>query len=247
MSCSNKEARPRISPEPPSSVSGQFSDEGVRGYACRRYRGLDQRIVHAREVRLIGRLFKIIGREARDGGAFEKLALILDVPCGYGRFTGLLGKYGRKVIGCDLSLAMVRQAVRIGQQESRGERAPGLPLRGVVGNAVQGLPFRAGIFGAVVSIRLFHHIHETQDRESILREFLRVSSGWAVVSFYRMNALHAFQRRWRRKFSKSRTKIRMIESGAFEEEAKAAGFEVVTVLPLFRGIHAYHLALLRKR
>jgi hypothetical protein len=46
--------------------------------------------------------------------------------------------------------------------------------------------------------------------------------------------------------NKSRTNIRMIERGRFEREAKAAGLTPVSVKPLFRGLHAYHLALLKK-
>jgi hypothetical protein len=61
-----------------------------------------------------------------------------------------------------------------------------------------------------------------------------------------MSGLHTFQRRIRRLFGKSRTNIKMIKAGNFEREAEAAGFETVSVLPLFRGIHAYHLALLKK-
>jgi hypothetical protein len=38
----------------------------------------------------------------------------------------------------------------------------------------------------------------------------------------------------------------MIGGREFAEEAAGAGFEVVRVFPLFRGIHAHHIALLRK-
>ena len=109
------------------------------------------------------------------------------------------------------------------------------------------LPFRAGAFDLVFSIRLFHHIHSPESREAILGEFSRVSSAYALVSFYRANGLHEVQRRLRRAFGKSRTNIKMVEPGVFEKAAAEAGFSVVRVRPLFGGIHAYHLALLKKR
>ena len=84
-------------------------------------------------------------------------------------------------------------------------------------------------------------------RAVVLSEFRRVAFGWTVVSFYRLSGLHAAQRRLRRRFGKSRTNIKMIEPGQFEKEAEAAGFEIASVRPLFRGLHAYHLALLKKR
>jgi SAM-dependent methyltransferase len=210
----------------------EFTREGVEDYERRRYRGIDQRIVHAREVRLIRKYFGIM-RAAEKKEPPERP--VLDLPCGYGRFTGWLRENGRAVVNSDLSFEMVRRAGRKG----------GLP--GAVANAKRGLPFRPGVFSLVFSVRFFHHVHDPSDRTAILREFCRVSSGWAIVSFYRMNGFHRLQRRLRRMFKKSRTAIKMIAPGQFEKEALDAGFETVKVRPLFRGLHAYHLALLRKK
>ena len=209
-----------------------FTERGVEDYERRRYRGIDQRIVHAREARLIKKYLGIIC--AVDGG--KRLgAPALDLPCGYGRFTLLLRSGGWTVFNCDLSLEMVRRAqVRSG-------------AAGAVSNAIRGLPFPSGVFDLVFSVRFFHHVHDPADRAAVLREFCRVSEAWAIVSFYRANGFHRLQRRIRRLFQKSRTNIKMIEPGKFEKEAQAAGFEVVKVRPLFRGLHAYHLALLRKK
>ncbi len=205
----------------------KFTEAGVRDYERWRYRGIDQRIVHARETRLIERHFAAI-RAA--GGFPEAGAAVLDLPCGYGRFSKLLRNHARRLVNGDLSFEMVKRAAA---------------AEGVVANAKQGLPFKDGVFEVVFSLRFFHHVHDARDREAILREFRRVTSGWAIVSFYRTSGLHGLQRRLRRKFHKSRTNIKMIEPGTFEREAAAAGFDVVKIAPLFRGLHAYHLALLR--
>ncbi len=220
------------------STASKFTRDGVRDYEKRRYRGLDQRIVHAREMRLLKKAFGLIdtGRAAESTGhAWGEERRVLDLPCGYGRFTAFLSGLGRTVVNSDLSLEMVRRA---------GE-ASGAP--GAVANAVAGLPFREGSFETVFSIRFFHHLHDPAARAIVLSEFHRVTSGWAVVSFYRLSGLHAAQRRLRRRFGKSRTNIKMIEPGQFEKEAQAAGFEVAAVRPLLRVVHAYHLALLRKK
>lgn len=230
MSSSN-ESNPAPGPGAPRARDvSRFTEEGVRDYEKRRYRGIDQRLVHARETRLIERHFAAI-RMASGPGEGEA---ILDLPCGYGRFSGLLRPRARRLVNSDLSFEMVKRA-------GRAETG----TLGAVANAKQGLPFKDGAFDVIFSLRFFHHVHEPRDREAILREFRRVSSGWAIVSFYRMSGLHAVQRRLRRLFGKSRTRIKMIEPGAFEREAAAAGFEVVAVEPLFRGLHAYHLALLK--
>jgi SAM-dependent methyltransferase len=259
MSSSN-ESNPAPGPGAPRARDvSRFTEEGVRDYEKRRYRGIDQRLVHARETRLIERYFAAI-RAASGSGQGEA---ILDLPCGYGRFSGLLRPRAGRLVNSDLSFEMVKRATRAApgarnaggtsSRELRGAQAqegragrdePG--TLGAVANAKQGLPFKDGAFDVVFSLRFFHHVHEPGDREAILREFRRVSSGWAIVSFYRMSGLHAVQRRLRRLFGKSRTRIKMIEPGTFEREAAAAGFEVVAVEPLFRGLHAYHLALLKK-
>jgi SAM-dependent methyltransferase len=220
------------------TTASKFTRDGVRDYEKRRYRGLDQRIVHAREMRLLKKAFKRMDRERMAesaGHAWGAERRVLDLPCGYGRFTPFLSGRERIVFNSDLSLEMVRRA---------GEASG---AQGAVANAVAGLPFRDGSFEAVFSIRFFHHLHDTAARTAVLSEFRRVTSEWAVVSFYRLSGLHAAQRRLRRKFGKSRTNIKMIEPGQFEKEAEAAGFEIAAIRPLFRGLHAYHLALLRKK
>ena len=214
-----------------SPARSKFTEGGVREYERKRYRGLDQRIVHSREDKLIGRLLD----EALAGVPAGRSARLLDLPCGYGRFTGRLLERGGEVSTSDLSIEMVRRT-----REHFG--APG-----AVANAAQGLPFKSGAFDAVLSIRFFHHLHAPEARAVVLSEFAWITSNWAIISFYQESGLHASQRRLRRFFGKSRTKIKMLEKGVFEREAAAAGFDVVRVIPLFRGIHAYHLALLKKR
>lgn len=221
-----------MSSSDPSGGRSGFTERGVEDYEHRRYRGIDQRIVHAREVRMIRKYFGII-RAAEGGGSPGTPAL--DLPCGYGRFTELLRSGGWAVVNSDLSWEMVRRA------KGRSGSA------GAVADAKRGLPFPSGVFGLIFSVRFLHHVHDPSERAAILGEFFRVSAGWAVVSFYRANGFHRLQRRIRRLFNKSRTNIKMIDPGQFEKEARAAGFEAVKVTPLLRGLHAYHLALLRRK
>jgi SAM-dependent methyltransferase len=214
-----------------SSLS-KFTKDGVRDYEKRRYRGLDQRLVHAREMKLIRKMVDRVRSDTTEG-------LALDLPCGYGRFTSFLRDRGFRVVGADLSVEMARRAA-----ENAAGAGP-VPFYRTVAADAGRLPFRSGAFDLIFSIRFFHHVHTPEGRAAVLREFRRVSSGYIVVSFYRANGLHVFQRRLRRAFGKSRTNIKMLETGIFETAAAEAGFEVVQVKPLFRGLHAYHLALLK--
>jgi SAM-dependent methyltransferase len=213
---------------PVGTAKSPFTTEGVRDYERRRYKSWDQRMVQARERRITRRLFKAAGEAASTG-------LVLDLPCGYGRFAPLLIEIGARPVNADLSFEMVRRA----------NETSGRP--GVAADAKNGLPFRPGAFGAVFCMRLLHHIHDPADRKTILEEFARISAGWAVVSYYHSNALHKAQRALRRLRKKSPRKIRMIEGDGFAREAGAAGWTVVREAALFRGLHAARIALLKKR
>jgi len=161
-----------------SSKNRPFRKDEVEDYERRRYRGLDQRVVHNREMRILERIF----RGVKGGGPLS----VLDAPCGFGRFTKFLLERSAFLAATDLSPAMVE---RTASRESGAVRP-----RGVVADLKRGLPFEPGSFSLVFSMRFFHHLHESGDRRAVLAEFGRVSRRWAVVSFYRLNPLHRFQR-----------------------------------------------------
>lgn len=216
------------------SVKMTFQDHEVADYERRRYRGFDQRWVHGREMRILRKALRIIQDE--EPGRSSDLAL--DAPCGYGRFSALLIDAGYRPVSSDLSPAMVRRA------RAKDPISPA-PL-GVVADLTRGLPVRAGAFPLVFSLRFFHHLHKPEERRIALREFARASAGWLILSFYQANPLHRAQRALRRRIKKSRTRIKMISAREFREEAAGAGFRVIRVFPLIRGIHAQHIALLKK-
>jgi hypothetical protein len=117
---------------------------------------------------------------------------------------------------------------------------------GVVADAKKGLPFKVETFPILLCMRFWHHVHDPAERKTILDYFSDVTSGWMILSFYRVNALHRLQRRFRRRLKKSPTRIKMITKAEFDNEIREAGFECLEVVPLFPGIHAQHVALLKK-
>jgi SAM-dependent methyltransferase len=227
---SGKELKDEFASVSASSPPG-FQEHEVEEYERKRYRGIDQRLVHRRETHI---LMGFMERVAPDSG------IVLDVPCGYGRFSNLFHKRGWGLVSSDYSFSMVKRAM-----ESGGE---GTLLKnwGVVADAKKGLPFKEGTFPGLLCMRFWHHVHEPAERKAILGFFSQVTSGWVILSFYQVNALHRLQRRFRRKLKKSPTRIKMISRAEFYEEVQGAGFECIDVVPLIRGIHAQHVALLKK-
>lgn len=210
-----------------------FKKHEVEEYEKKRYRGVDQRFVDRREKRI---LHKILSRSLRAAGGNSIHAL--DIPCGYGRFSELLLDKGFNLTSSDLSFEMVKRAK---------ERSP-MPahLLAVAADAKRGLPFKNAKFDLVLSMRFFHHVHLSEERRLILREFSRASAEWVILSFYKMNWLHSLQRKLRRVIKKSKTQIKMIRGKTFRQEAESAGLRIVKIFPLLKGIHAQHIALLRK-
>lgn len=212
-----------------TSTSRPFTPAEVADYERRRYRGLDQKLVHGREMRILGKML--------NAAAPLRPGRVLDMPCGYGRFSGLLGETGARRVSSDFSRAMVAQALR---------RPDSADAAGAVADAKKGLPFADGAFGLVFSVRFFHHLREAEHRRAVLGELARVTSAWAVVSYYRLNPLHRWQRALRRAVKRGRTRISMIPASEFREEAERAGFRVTRSRALFPGLHAQCFVLLRK-
>lgn len=215
-----------------------FDRPGVADYERRRYRGLDQRLVDRRERRLLRRAFARLRALDSDVWAGPNSPLILDAPCGYGRFSDLILGEGARLVSTDLARPMVERALE--------KRNSVNHLGGASADLRGGLPFKPAAFDYVFSMRLFHHLHASEDRRAVLAEFARVASGGVIMSFYRFRGLHALQRRLRRFLTHARREIKMVPRETFEHEAADAGFVVDKVYPLFRGIHAQHIVVLRR-
>ncbi|NIO48631.1 MAG: methyltransferase domain-containing protein [Candidatus Aminicenantes bacterium] len=213
----------------PSNIP--FEKHEVEEYERKRYRGIDQKLVHGREGRLLRKILHKIGHVP---------LLVLDVPCGYGRFSDVLLDKGFSLVSSDISFHMVERASeKGGQPHSRF-------LSGIVADAKQGLPFEKDAFPLLLSMRYFHHIHKKEEREFVLKEFSRATSGWVILSYYQKNLLHILQRKLRRNIKRSKTRIKMIPRKEFCEEVEGAWLRVVKIFPLFTGVHAHHIALLKK-
>ena len=159
-------------------------------------------------------------------------------PAATAGFTSLILGEGARLVSADLAHPMVARALE--------GRDPVRHLGGAAADLRGGLPFKPAAFGCVLSMRLFHHLHASEDRRAVLAEFGRVTSGGVIMSFYRFRGLHALQRRLRRLIKPSHRDIKMVAGETFAREAAEAGFVIDKVYPLFRGIHAQHIAVLRR-
>ena len=114
--------------------------------------------------------------------------LVLDVGCGMGRFADVVERWGGRVVGVDLSLAVEAAQANLGSRET---------VRILQADLFR-LPFRPGSFDVVYSIGVLHH---TPDCEKATREILRFvrPGGRACVWVYGvMGTWERFARQYRR-------------------------------------------------
>ncbi len=201
----------------------------VETYRKTRYEGIDQKIVDNREQKLLQKIFGHI-----DG----KDIFILDVPCGYGRFSDLLLKRSLNLTSIDISFPMVRAAREYSPLESSRHRF-------LVGD-IEHLPLKDDSFDCVVTIRLFQHILQPRSRLQILKELHRVAKKIVIISFYRYNILHNVERWVRCRIKNIDKRISMLRLRSFIKELNSAGFKMLNLFPVIRYFHAHNIAVLQK-
>jgi len=201
----------------------------VEEYRRTRYKGIDQRIVNRRERQILEKIF---------GSIEEKSISVLDVPCGYGRFSELLLKRSLNLTSVDISFPMVLTAREYSPSTNSYHQF-------LVGD-IKHLPLKGKSFDCIITIRLFQHIDESSIRHHILKELHRVARRIIIISFYRYNLFHSVERWVRCRIRNVKNRINMLPLGDFVKEFNSVGFKVLNLFPVIRYFHAHNIALLEK-
>lgn len=211
-------------------IGTRISEPRERTYAHKRmfYRDTDVAAHYDRE-RFVGpckrRRNRRKWRTVRKAmAALEDVHLVLDIPCGTGRFTGSLARQGLDVVGGDISLEMIRRAVEVG--------GGSLSVAGFVQADAERLPFSDDAVDCVVSIRFMFHV-PPPTRVSILREMGRVSP-WLVVDYRHRYSYRYAKWRTLRALRLTRRRLERVSRAGLEQEFRDAGLTVVRVLPVTR-------------
>lgn len=211
-----------------------LSSQEVAAYEAKRYQG-DQKLLDRREQAILAEL---LGMAA--GG--RKDLQSLDVPCGFGRFCGVMLSVSSRLIDADRSESMAARA-------SARARELGGKDTGGVGADLTALPFPDATFDVILCMRLLHHIHDPAARKQMFAELARVTRKHVVISFYDRNPLHQLQRSLSSITNKKRraSKIFFYPVEEFRAEIEAAGFTLRELRVPVRLVHAQRIALLEKR
>jgi ubiquinone/menaquinone biosynthesis C-methylase UbiE len=213
--------------------SEKYDDQHAQQYLRKHKDGVGRRLSHWRDEQLARKALALAGEPG----------LILDLPCGAGRFWPLLAeKANRAIIGADNSESMLKIAMQA-QPADVVKRVQ--PLHTSAFDIA--LPDNA--VDSIFCMRLLHHIGEAEHRLAILREFERVTRDSVILSLWVDGNFKA----WRRKrLEKTREQQGyqnrfVLPAATVEKEFEQAGFQIqeqLDFLPLYAMWRVY---VLRKR
>ncbi len=228
-----------MSTTPPRNINLAFSDKYGRDHAQAYFRkhhdGLSRRLSHWRDVQVARRALALAGEPQ----------LVLDLPCGAGRFWPLLAEHPkREIIAADNSPDMLAVARRM--------QAPALVDRvRTMQTSAFDIDLPPASVDCVFCMRLLHHIGEHDHRMRMLRELHRVSRDTAIVSLWVDGNFKAWRRK-RLESDRARRERRgyqnrfVLPVDAAEREFAEAGFDVVGKLDFLPYYAMWRTYVLRK-
>ena len=185
-----------------------YQNFDARRYERRRYGGFMRRL----NLRLLQRT---LGRAL----AGVESGVVLDAPCGTGILAGFLRARGLRVVGADISPAMLAVA------RERGN------VLGHVRADLEAPPWRAGSFAAVVSSRFLMHLPPAL-RPEILATLAGLTRGPLVATVCHPYTVKTFGRALRRALGlRAKTSPRLTRA-ELESEVARAGLRLERVLPV---------------
>ena len=217
--------------------SEKYDKAHAKEYFLKHQDGLARRLSHQRDEQMARRTLALAGEPG----------LVLDLPCGAGRFWPLLAeKQNRVIIGADNSAAMLETACA-SQPPAIVERVR--PLQ----TSAFAIDLPDNAVDSIFCIRLFHHIGDPLHRKTILEEFHRVSRDSVILSLWVDGNFKA----WRRKKLERRRSARaeqenfqnrfVLPAATVEAEFVTAGFRIQERLDFLPFYAMWRVYLLRKR
>ena len=119
--------------------------------------------------------------------------LILDVGCGMGRFAEVATRFGARVVGIDLSVAVEAAARNLADREFTGFQAD-----------VFRLPFQAETFDFIYSIGVLHHTPDCEAAVKALPQYLKPGGTLAIWLYSGYNRWYRFSDLYRKYTSRMR-------------------------------------------
>ncbi|OPG70567.1 SAM-dependent methyltransferase [Pseudomonas ogarae] len=213
--------------------SEKYDEQHAKQYFLKHRSGLSRRLSNQRDRQLARRALTLVG----DPG------LVLDLPCGAGRFWPLLAeKPNRVIIGADNSEAMLKTALEAQPSEVVKRVRP-------LHTSAFDIALPDNAVDSIFCMRLLHHIGEPAYRLAILKEFERVSRDSVIVSLWVDGNFKAWKRKRleRARGQKDYQNRFVLPTDTVEEEFRQAGFRIQERLDFLPFYAMWRVYVLRKR
>lgn len=212
--------------------SRKYDAEHARQYFEKHQDGLARRLSHRRDLQLAR---KALARAGEPG-------LVLDLPCGAGRFWPLLAeKANRVIVGADNSAHMLEVACSVQPAEVVRRVKP-------LQTSAFAIELPDNAVDSIFCMRLLHHIAEPAHRLAMPREFHRVTRDSLIVSLWVDGNYKAWKRRRleRRRSAQDNRNRFVIPRAVIESEFAMAGFRVQGHYDFLPGYAMWRVYVLRK-
>jgi len=218
------------------SVKLEFSDKydaaHARKYFFKHRNGWARKLSHLRDVQLARKALALAG----DPG------VVLDLPCGAGRFWPLLAEQpGRVIIGADNSEAMVQTACELQPADVVKQVRP-------LHTSAFAIDMPDNSVDSVFSMRLLHHIGDPAHRLAMLNEFNRVAKDSVILSMWVDGNFKSWKRRRaeRARAQEGYQNRYVIPATVAEAEFAQAGFNIQARLDFAPLYAMWRVYILRK-
>jgi len=214
--------------------SRKYTPAHARQYHHKHQDGLMRRLSHWREEAIARKALKLVGSPT----------LVLDLPCGAGRFWPLLCEQPSRVIfAADQSKQMLETALACQAPEVVAR------VKGFQTSAFT-IDLEDSSVDCIFCIRLLHHFNEEAQRRALLREFYRVTRDTLIVSLWVDGNYKAMRRKRLEQRRAAQGEVGqnrfVVSKKQIEVEFKQAGFHVVKALDFLPGYSQWRTYLLRK-
>ena len=217
--------------------SEKYNQQHAAEYLVKHQDGVARRLSHMRDEQLARRALALAGEPA----------VVLDLPCGAGRFWPLLAKMpNREIIGADNSASMLEVAAQAQPAEVVKR------VRRLQTSAFE-IDMPDNSVDSIFCMRLLHHIGDASHRMALLRELHRVSRDSLIISLWVDGNFKA----WKRKRLERERAAEQEQEGyqnrfvlpavTVESEFKKAGFVVQDHLDFIPLYAMWRVYVLRKR
>jgi ubiquinone/menaquinone biosynthesis C-methylase UbiE len=213
--------------------SEKYDDTHAEKYLRKHKNGLSRRLSHWRDEQLARKALTLVGEPG----------LVLDLPCGAGRFWPLLAeKHNRVIIGADNSESMIKVAMAAQPAEVVKRVQP-------LHTSAFDIALPDNAVDSIFCMRLLHHIGEAEHRLAILREFERVTRDSVVLSLWVDGNFKAWKRQ-RSELKRGQEGYQnrfVLPVATVEKEFEQAGFRIQERLDFLPFFAMWRVYVLRKR